>query len=48
MSEKSATSTKTSDGKGKKTYPNLTNGLVLNGINQLIVGDITYYMVDGK
>ena len=38
---------KTSDGKGKKTYPNLTNGLVLNGINQLIVGDITYYMVDG-
>ncbi|MBK9024857.1 MAG: transposase family protein [Saprospiraceae bacterium] len=43
MSEKSATSTKTSDGKGKKTYPNLTNGLVLNGINQLIVGDITTY-----
>ena len=38
---------KTSDGKGKKAYPNLTNGLILNGINQLIVGDITYYMVDG-
>lgn len=33
---------KTSDGKGKETYENLTNGLVLNGINQLIVADITY------
>lgn len=38
---------KTSDGKGKKSYPNLTNGLILNGINQLIVGDITFYMADG-
>ncbi|MBK8517040.1 MAG: DDE-type integrase/transposase/recombinase [Saprospiraceae bacterium] len=34
---------KTSDGKGKGHYPNLTNGLVLNNVNQLIVGDITYY-----
>lgn len=38
----------TSDGKGKDHYENLTNGLVLDGINQLIVGDITYYWVDGK
>ena len=34
---------KTSDGKGKESYENLTNGLVLNGPNQLIVADITYY-----
>lgn len=34
---------KTSDGKGKGHYPNLTNGLILNNVNQLIVGDITYY-----
>jgi transposase InsO family protein len=34
---------KTSDGKGKESYENLTNGLLLNGINQLIVADITYF-----
>lgn len=39
---------KTSDGKGKKDYPNLTNGLVLNDINQLFVSDITYYKMDNK
>ena len=38
----------TSDGKGKDEYENLTNGLILDGINQLIVGDITYYWVDEK
>ena len=38
----------TSDGKGRKSFPNLTNGLIINGINQLIVGDITYYWVDGE
>lgn len=38
----------TSDGKGKESYPNLTNGLVLNDINQLVVGDITYYWVDSN
>lgn len=38
----------TSDGKGKEGYENLTNGLVVDGINQLIVGDITYYWVDEK
>ena len=32
---------KCSDGKGKEDYPNLTNGLELTGINQLIVLDIT-------
>jgi putative transposase len=37
---------KTSDGKGKEDYPNLTNGLILNDINQLLVADITYYWVD--
>lgn len=39
---------KTSDGKGKGTYPNLTNGLILNNVNQLIVGDITYYNIDSQ
>lgn len=39
---------KTSDGKGKNNYPNLTSGLILNNINQLIVGDITYYWVDNS
>ena len=34
----------TSDGKGKEDYENLTNGLVLDDINQLIVGDITYLL----
>ncbi len=35
----------TSDGKGKGSYPNLTNGLVLNDINQLVSTDITYFWV---
>ncbi len=36
-----------SDGKGKdEKYSNLTNGLVLTDINQLVVVDITYYWVD--
>jgi len=39
---------KTSDGKGKREYPNLANNLIINGINQLIVGDITYYWVEDK
>lgn len=39
---------KTSDGKGSKDFPNLTNGLDLNGINQLIVADITYFWVNPK
>lgn len=34
---------KTSDGKGKENYENLTNGLIINDINQLIVADITYF-----
>lgn len=37
---------KTSDGKGKEQYSNLTNGLIINDINQLIVGDITYFATD--
>lgn len=36
---------KTSDGKGKGQYHNLTNGLILSNVNQLIVGDITYYEI---
>src|SRR5690606_26091355 len=39
---------KTSDGMGKKDYPNLSNGLIINDINQLFVADITYYEVDQK
>lgn len=39
---------KSSDGKGKENYPNLTNGLVLSDVNQLIVLDITYIWVDDK
>lgn len=39
---------KTSDGKGKAGYPNLTNGLILNNLNQLIAGDITYYNIGGQ
>ncbi len=35
----------TSDGKGKREYPNLTNGLVLDDINQLVSTDITYFWV---
>lgn len=38
----------TSDGKGKGNYPNLTNGLIINDINCLIVGDITYFDIKGK
>lgn len=38
---------KTSDGRGKRNYPNLANGLVLNDINQLLVSDITYYDMCG-
>lgn len=37
---------KTSDGKGKSKHSNLSNGLILNDINQLFVSDITYYRVD--
>jgi len=39
---------KTSDGKGKRAYPNLTNNLIVNDINQLIVGDITFFWVENK
>lgn len=38
----------TSDGLGKRNYSNLTNGLILNNINQLIVADITYFWVNSK
>ncbi len=38
----------TTDSKGSKRYPNLTNGLVLTDINQLIVADITYYSIDNQ
>ncbi len=39
---------KTSDGLGKGYYTNLANGMVLTDINQLIVGDITQYWLDGR
>jgi putative transposase len=39
---------RTSDGKGKGDYSNLTYGLEINDINQLIVSDITYYWVEDK
>lgn len=38
----------TSDGRGKDGYSNLTNKLNINDINQLIVGDITYFDIKGK
>ena len=38
----------TSDGLGRRNYPNLTNGLVLNDINQLIAADITYFWLRSK
>ena len=38
----------TTDSKGAKHYPNLINSLIINGINQLIVADITYYQIDGQ
>lgn len=40
---------KTTDSNGSnKDYPNLTNGLIINDINQLIVADITYFWINGK
>jgi len=39
---------KTTDGKGVKEYPNLTNGLKINNINKLVVGDITYYYLENR
>lgn len=38
----------TSDGLGSRHYPNLTNGLVLDDINQLVVADITYFWIAPK
>jgi len=38
----------TSDGKGKRSYPNLTNGLIINDINQLVVADITYFWLKDR
>lgn len=38
----------TSDGKGKSDHDNLTNGLVLTGVNQLVVADITYQWVQSR
>ena len=38
----------TSDGKGKEAFSNLTNGLVINNLNRLIVGDITYFDIRGE
>lgn len=38
----------TSDGKGKKDYPNLANGLKINGINQLLAGGITYFWAEAQ
>ena len=35
----------TSDGKGKGSYENLTNGLILDNINQLVSTDITYIWI---
>jgi transposase InsO family protein len=34
----------TDSGAGGPVFPNLTNGLKLDNINQLVVGDITYYL----
>lgn len=39
---------KTTDGSGINDHPNLTNGLRINDINKLVVGDITYYYLDGR
>ena len=41
-------SPQTSDGLGRRNYPNMASGLVLNDINQLIAADITYFWVDFK
>lgn len=38
----------TSDGLGKRNYPNLANGLTMNDINQLVVADITYFWVNDR
>lgn len=38
----------TSDGKGRASFPNLTNGLILEGINELLVSDITYFDIKGQ
>lgn len=38
----------TSDGLGSRQYPNLTNGLLLDDINQLVVADITYFWITPK
>lgn len=36
---------KTTDSRGKKhLYPNLTNGIKILGINELVAGDLTYFM----
>ena len=32
----------------KHTYPNKIEGLILTGINKVVVGDITYYKTRGK
>ena len=39
---------RTSDGKGKNNHPNLTNGLILNDINQHIAADITYFQINQR
>ena len=39
---------KTSDGKGRGKYKNLTNGLILNDFGQLIVADISYYSIEDR
>lgn len=39
---------KCSDGKGRNGHPNLTNGLELTDINQLIVLDITYLWIGNR
>ena len=38
----------TSDGKGRENYPNLTNGLTLTDVNQLLVADITYFWLRAR
>lgn len=34
--------------RGNISYPNLTNRLIINNINQLWVSDITYFIINGK
>ncbi|MBZ0255277.1 DDE-type integrase/transposase/recombinase [bacterium] len=38
----------TKSSKQSWNYPNLVDGLVVNGINQVVVGDITYIYVNGQ